>query len=289
MKKKLAERIRALFSSGAAVSDETFEDLEDALIEGDVGVMLASEAVDELRDNRSIRNASREVIVQELKQSLGKGVRSAQLPIEPGRLHFMLVLGVNGVGKTTAIARIAHRYRDRLGADKIILCAGDTFRAAAIDQLQIHADRLGVRIIRQNHGSDSAAVIYDAIESAKARRADLVLADTAGRMHNKADLVGELAKIDRIIRSRGEGAWYHKLLVIDATTGQNGLRQAEVFHEAIGIDSILISKYDSSGKGGIALSIARQLDIPFSFLGTGETYESLEPFDVDRYLDSLVG
>jgi fused signal recognition particle receptor len=200
-----------------------------------------------------------------------------------------LVLGVNGVGKTTTIAKLAEYYRRRGGIPEPVLAAGDTFRAAAIDQLRIHGERLGLRVVGQSPGADPGAVIFDAIESAKARNASLVLADTAGRMHTKANLVKEMQKIHRVVESRiGDGV-YRTLLVIDATTGQNGLRQAEIFNEAIGVSSCILAKYDSTAKGGIALAISHQLGIPFSFLGTGEQYGDLEPFDTDRYLDGLVG
>ena len=287
-KKSLANRIRDLFSAGE-VSDSTFDDLEDALIEGDVGVKIAMEVVDVLRADRSVRKASKEQIVAELKRLLEPGILSADFPIAAGRLNFLLVLGVNGVGKTTAIARIAHFYKTILPQDSILLCAGDTFRAAAVEQLSIHAERLGVRIVKQNQGADAGAVIFDALESGISRQSQLVIADTAGRMHNKADLVDELSKIDRIVRRKIDDAGYHKMLVIDATTGQNGLRQAEVFHEAIGVDSIFVAKYDSSGKGGVIIPISRQLGIPITFLGVGESYDAMERFDTGRYLESLVG
>ena len=288
MKKTLAERIRALFSSGA-ISEETFDDLEDALIEGDVGVQLTMEVVDELRGDRSLRNGSREEIVAALKERLRPYAREYRFEPVHGTLSFILVLGVNGVGKTTAIARLARLFGESIGKENVMLCAGDTFRAAAVEQISVHAERLGIRIVKQGQGADAGAVIYDAIESGKSRGAQLIIADTAGRMHNKADLVAELSKIDRIIRTRIEESSYHRMLVIDATTGQNGLRQAEVFHDAVGIDSIFIAKYDSSGKGGTALSIARQLDIPVSFVGTGESYDAIEPFDPDAYLTGLIG
>ena len=287
-RKRLASRIAQLFAS-SSVTEETFDELEDALIEGDVGVQLTSEVMDELRRERSLRRASDEMIVQALRTLLSRFVKGTELVLDENRLNIVLVLGVNGVGKTTAIARLAHHFSSHVGLEQIALCAGDTFRAAAIEQLSIHADRLSVRIVKQSHGSDAGAVIYDAIESAHSRGDRLLLADTAGRMHNKSDLVTELEKIDRIIGKQASGDLYHRLLVIDATTGQNGLRQAEVFHDAVGVDSIFIAKYDSSGKGGTALSIARQLDIPISFLGTGETYESIEKFDPREYLETLIG
>ena len=287
-RKRLASRIDQLFAS-SNVTDETFDELEDALIEGDVGIQLTSEVVDELRRERTLRRGPDEMIVEALRTRLAKFVKGTELELDESRLNIVLVLGVNGVGKTTAIARLAHYFSQQIGLERITLCAGDTFRAAAIEQLTIHAERLGVRIVKQVQGSDAGAVVFDAIESAHSRSDRLLLADTAGRMHNKADLVGELEKINRIVEKQAKDDSYHRLLVIDATTGQNGLRQAEVFHEAIGIDSIFIAKYDSSGKGGTALAIARQLGIPISFLGTGESYDSIEKFSPREYLESLVG
>jgi fused signal recognition particle receptor len=169
-----------------------------------------------------------------------------------------------------------------------VLAAADTFRAAAIDQLSIHGERLGLRVVKQAPGADPGAVIYDAIESAKHRGNPLILADTAGRMHNRANLVRELQKIDKIVRGRFQGGSYRKLLVIDATTGQNGLRQAELFHESVGLDGVILAKYDSASKGGIVVSICRKLGLPFYFMGTGEGYDDLEEFDPDRFIDLLL-
>jgi fused signal recognition particle receptor len=191
------------------------------------------------------------------------------------------------VGKTTTIAKLAEYYR-RTSSAGVLLAAGDTFRAAAIEQLTLWGQRLGVPVISQQQGADPGAVMFDAIRSARARGYDLILADTAGRLHNKAHLVAELAKIDRVVRSRLDGGTYRKILVIDATTGQNALRQAEVFHEAVGVDSLILAKYDSTAKGGIVISICRELSLPFSFVGTGEQLGDLEPFDRDAFLDSLL-
>jgi fused signal recognition particle receptor len=189
------------------------------------------------------------------------------------------------VGKTTTIAKLAAWYRRR-GA-QVLLAAGDTFRAAAIDQLALWGERLQVPVVRQEPGADPGAVIFDAIASARARGADLVLADTAGRLHNKTQLMKELGKIDKIIRARLAGP-YRKVLVIDATTGQNAVRQAEAFQEAVGVDSVILAKYDSTAKGGAVVSLCRDLGLPVSFVGTGEKLEDLELFDGGRFLDVLV-
>ncbi len=203
-------------------------------------------------------------------------------------MNIILVLGVNGVGKTTTIAKLSKWFRDQHKMEAV-LSAGDTFRAAAIDQLKTHGERLGIRVVAQNPGSDPGAVIYDTIESALSKNNNLIIADTAGRMHNKANLVKELQKINKIIESKIENVNYQTMLIIDSTTGQNGLQQAEIFNEAVGVDSIVLSKYDSAAKGGTALTISRKLGIPFSFIATGEKYDDIAPFDSDFYLNSLLG
>jgi fused signal recognition particle receptor len=285
-KRGLATRIQSVFRGGG-VGEEFFEDLEDLLIEADVGARLAMEAVDALRE-RAASFRSEDALRQALAESLLPHAKAADPELAPG-LNIIALLGVNGVGKTTTLAKLAAFYREQAKTSRILLAAGDTFRAAAIDQLAVHAERLGMRLVRQQHGADPGAVVYDAVESAKANRDRLVLADTAGRMHTKANLVAELGKVNRIIESRGENATYRKYLVIDATTGQNGLRQAEIFNDAVGVDAIIMAKYDSTAKGGIALAIAKELGIPCVFLGRGERYEDLEVFDSQRYVAELTG
>ncbi|MFW5730001.1 MAG: signal recognition particle-docking protein FtsY, partial [Spirochaetota bacterium] len=260
MQKKtgLAGRLKSILSGGG-VEQDFFEELEDLLVEADIGARLAMEVTDELQDRtRKERLGGEKQIRHALADILLPYARSASPELDPG-LNVVVILGVNGVGKTTTLAKLAAYYRNAAKTSRIVLAAGDTFRAAAIDQLAVHAERLNMRLIRQRHGADPGAVIYDALESAKANRDRLVLADTAGRMHTKANLVAELGKVDRIISNRSEGAAYRKYLVIDATTGQNGLRQAEIFNEAIGVDAIIMAKYDSTSKGGIALAISKEL------------------------------
>ena len=287
-RKGLGARLRSLFSGGLD-TEEAFEELEDALIEADLGAAVAMELVDTLRDRRGSGGADREQLLAWLFEELESIVIERPFSLTPGVLNVVLVLGVNGVGKTTTIAKLTEYFRSSGQADGICLAAGDTFRAAAVEQLTIHAQRLGVRIVSQGSGADSGAVIYDAVESARARGETLVLADTAGRMHTKANLIAELEKIDRIVSSRAPDAAYRRLLVVDATTGQNGLRQAEVFSEAVPLDGIVLAKYDSTAKGGILVPISRSLGIPALFLGTGERYSDLVPFDRDAYLKELLG
>ncbi|MBN1686991.1 MAG: signal recognition particle-docking protein FtsY [Spirochaetales bacterium] len=280
------KKIARLFNA-RKTDDAFFDELEEILIEGDVGAALAMDIIDELKG--AGRAGSSETVRERLKTLLGTHLSAAEIDIKPGRLNFILVLGVNGVGKTTSIAKLARYFGKTVGMDNIILSAADTFRAAAVEQLQTHGDRLGLKVVRQERGSDPGAVIYDSLASAASRGVRLVIADTAGRMHNKQHLVSELQKIDKIAASRVDRECYHKMLVIDANTGQNGLRQAEVFHEALGLDSVLLAKYDSTSKGGIVIAISRQLSIPVSFLGTGETPDDIEPFNPGEFLNDLLG
>ena len=285
MIKALTSRLRSLFR-GAAFDESFFEELEDILIAGDVGAQIAMDVVDEIRrhtpkDDDEVRAL--------LKDKLLEYLRTTEITLVPNTVNFILVLGVNGVGKTTSLAKLANYYRQTRGIEDILLGAGDTFRAGAIEQIKILGDRLGLRVVHQERGSDAGSVVFDCLSSGLSRNMDLVIADTAGRMHNKQNLVKELEKIDGIVRRKLAGGTYHRMLVIDATTGQNGLRQAEVFHEALGIDSVFLAKYDSTSKGGIALAISKNLGIPISFVGTGESLDDVRPFYPNEYLDELIG
>jgi len=267
--------------------EEFFDSLSDILIEADLGPAVTEELLGELKSaarREGLRD--RDAFLSAFRDLLAGYLRAEPLAPASGVLSLFLVLGVNGVGKTTTIAKLAGRFRSE--GRKVLLAAADTFRAAAIEQLSLWGQRLGLPVIRQEQGADPGAVIFDAIASARSRGADLVLADTAGRLHNKAHLMKELAKIDKIIRSRVEPQGYRKVLVIDATTGQNALRQAEVFQEAVGVDSVILAKYDSTAKGGMVVSICRDLKLPVSFVGTGEKLGDLEAFDRARFLDSLL-
>jgi fused signal recognition particle receptor len=284
-----ADRIKALFRVGKA-DDALFEELADLLVEGDLGPALAFEVADELRAAcRGKGLLEPEPVRLELKSILSRYGKEARIAPEPGRLSVYLVLGVNGVGKTTSCAKLAHYYKSAGLASGIVLAAGDTFRAAAVDQLKIHGERLGIRVVAQKQGSDPGAVLWDAVDAAKAEGAGLVLADTAGRMHTRADLLRELGKMDKIVAARAEGADYRRLLVLDSTTGQNALRQAETFSEAVRIDGIVLSKHDSSAKGGMALRLAKELGLPTAFVGTGEGYGDIAPFSLDSFLDKFLG
>lgn len=285
----LGKRLRELFPR-RPIDGQFFDELEDALIEADMGVRTAQELAGRLRETaREQRLTSRDEVLATLKGSLRGMILVRQIPLVQGGLTVLLVLGVNGVGKTTTIAKLARHFQAARGLQKIMLAAGDTFRAAAVDQLKVLGERLGVPVVAQPTGADPGSVIFDAIASAGAKGMELLIADTAGRLHNKDALVKELAKVDRIVRTRvGDGA-YQRLLVLDATTGQNALPQAEVFHKAVGIDSIVLAKFDSTAKGGMVVPICRELGVPFSFVGLGESLDDLAAFDVDSYLDALLG
>jgi fused signal recognition particle receptor len=284
--KGFGARLRELFGRPAR-DEEFFGELADILLEADLGPAATDRLLEQLREQvRRQGGRDRESFLAELKSLLASSLRAQALELVPGAPNLFLVLGVNGVGKTTTIAKLAAWY-GRRGAG-VLLAAGDTFRAAAIEQLELWGERLEVPVVRQEPGADPGAVIYDAIASARARGSDLVLADTAGRLHNKAQLMKELGKIDKVIRARLDGPGYRRVLVIDATTGQNAVRQAEAFKEAVGVDSVVLAKYDSTAKGGAVVSLCRDLGLPVSFVGTGEKLEDLELFDSGRFLDALV-
>ena len=285
--KNLASRIASLFRKDGG-GEAFYEDLEDLLIESDMGGTVTMEISDELRTSvRKNKLSTQEEIIGELRRLIAESVSEERFEPDRDRLNLFLILGVNGVGKTTSIAKMARFYKKK-GIEDIVLAAADTFRAGAIDQLKIQGERVDCRVVAQQPGSDPGAVIFDTIASAKSQGEKLILADTAGRMHNKKNLVLELEKIDKVIRNNlGDGV-YKKILVIDATTGQNGMQQAEVFHEAIGVDAIVMTKYDSTARGGLLVSICRRLGIPFLFLGRGEGLDDLIPFDKEVYLSELI-
>ncbi len=284
-----AESLKRLFSAHAKIDTEFFEELADRLVEADMGAKTAFEVVDALeRACRSEGIADRGEIVNRLAASLAPWVREARFSPASGSVSVFLVLGVNGVGKTTSVAKMAKWYRERDNAP-IILAAADTFRAAAIEQLQLHGKRTDTRVVAHQNGSDPGAVVFSACDAARAQGGALVIADTAGRLHNKENLVRELQKIDRIAATKADEGCYRKFLVVDATTGQNALRQAETFHSAVGVDAVILTKYDSTASGGIAVSMGKELGLPVAFLGTGEGLGDFSAFDAGRYLSDLLG
>ena len=284
---KFSAKIKQLFSS-RKIDEAFFEELEDTLIEGDLGARLTDEIIETLRKEAKAKNLVDAVDLQKLmKELLSQYIHSYDVELKDG-LNVFMILGVNGVGKTTSIAKMAKWYTKK--GEKVLLAAADTFRAAAVDQLDIHAERLGMRIVKQKMGSDPGAVVYDAVTSAIAQGDDLVLADTAGRMHNKENLMRELQKMDKIVKGRGvKEENYKKFIVIDATTGQNGLSQALLFNQAVKLDGVILTKYDSAAKGGALVQIGKNLGLPIAFVGTGEGHDDIHPFDKEEYLDALIG
>ena len=285
-KLSFAEKLRSLFS-GKKVDDAFFDELTDALVEGDLGAKLAFQLTDDLRDICAEKRLTEENDIRaELKAMLLDFAKATVLVPEADKVSVYMLLGVNGVGKTTTAAKLAKHFA-RTG--NVILAAADTFRAAAEEQLEMHGERLGIRVVSHQHGSDPSAVVFDAADAARAKGGALVLADTAGRLHNKDNLVRELQKIDRVARSKADEGCYKKLLVIDATTGQNAVRQAEVFHEAVGVDAVVLTKYDSTAKGGVAFTVGKEFGIPVAFVCTGEGYDDIRPFDPVSYADEFLG
>ncbi len=269
------------------LDDEFYDQLEEALILADVGVDSATDAVEKLRKKVKERLLTRADEVKDalraiLAEKLEVGDASLNLSTTPS---IVLFIGVNGVGKTTSIGKLAAQLKAE--GKKVLLCAGDTFRAAAADQLEIWANRAGVDIIRQHEGADPGAVLFDALQAAKARHVDVVLCDTAGRLHNKQNLMNELAKLRKIIARECPDSVCETLLVLDATTGQNGLVQARTFKETAGLTGIILTKLDGTAKGGIVIAIAQELQVPVKFVGVGEGIDDLKPFDAREFTADL--
>ncbi len=270
------------------LDDEFYDGLEEALILADIGAEAAVDTVAQLRKRVSqrlltraeeVKDALRDILCSKLE------VGDSALVLE-GKPAVVLVIGVNGVGKTTSIGKLAARLKAE--GKKVLLCAGDTFRAAAADQLEIWAGRAGVDIVRQHEGADPGAVLFDALQAAKARGADVVLCDTAGRLHNKQNLMNELAKLRKIIDRECPDSSCETLLVLDATTGQNGLIQARTFKETAGLTGIILTKLDGTAKGGIVVAIAQELNVPVKFVGVGEGIDDLKPFDAKEFVQDMI-
>ena len=269
------------------LDDEFYEELEEALILADIGASTAADTVAQLRKRVSQKLLTRADEVKDalrdiLAEKLDVGDTALDVSTQPS---VVLIIGVNGVGKTTSIGKLAARLKGE--GKKVLLCAGDTFRAAAADQLEIWANRAGVDIVRQHEGADPGAVLFDALQAAKARHADVVLCDTAGRLHNKQNLMNELAKLRKIIDRETPDAAKETLLVLDATTGQNGLIQARQFKETAGLTGIILTKLDGTAKGGIVVAIAQELQVPVKFVGVGEGIDDLRPFDAKEFTKEL--
>ncbi len=287
-RQNMAISLNNMFASFTGENEVFFDELEETLILADAGVDTSLEAVERLRETvkaRGLRGGEevRSAFAEILEDMLEVGDRSLSLETKPS---VILVVGVNGVGKTTTIGKLAAR----LGAEgkKVLLCAGDTFRAAAAEQLTIWAQRAGADIVRHEEGSDPAAVVFDAISAAKSRGCDVVICDTAGRLHNKQNLMNELSKIRRVISRELPEASVETLLVLDATTGQNGLIQAKQFGEAAGLTGIVLTKLDGTAKGGIVFAIAGEMKLPVKFIGVGEQIDDLTPFDNHDFVEALL-
>ena len=285
---KLKKITTNIFSTYTEADEAFFEELEETLILSDFGMGVAVETVEKLREKvrkekltsqEEVRSALREIIVE----TLNVGTTEVNVSTSP---CVFLFIGVNGVGKTTSIGKMANLLR--YGGKKCLLCAADTFRAAAADQLEIWSERAKAELVRQHEGADPGAVLFDALQAAKARNVDVVLCDTAGRLHNKANLMAELAKLSKIIDRECPGAARETLLVLDATTGQNGLVQAKTFKEAAGLTGIILTKLDGTAKGGIAVAIAKELNVPVKFAGVGEGIDDLRPFDSEEYAEAII-
>ena len=283
------KKITANIFGGFTEADESFfEELEETLILADMGVETSAEAVEQLRarcrkeklrSQEEVRAALRDILADMITVD-DSGLNIASKP------SVVLIIGVNGVGKTTSIGKLGHQLKSQ--GKRVLFCAGDTFRAAAADQLQIWAERAGCELVRQKEGADPGAVLFDALQAAKARGVDVVLCDTAGRLHNKANLMSELGKLSKIIDRECPGASRETLLVLDATTGQNGLIQARTFKETAGLTGIILTKLDGTAKGGIVVPIARELGVPVKYAGVGEGINDLRPFNARDYVEAII-
>ena len=283
----ITEKVSEVLNLAITIDDELYEELEEILITSDIGVETSIYVIEKLRkkvkDNKikdptEIRPCLKEVIIDILSEE--------ENSIEPKNLpKVLLIVGVNGVGKTTSIGKIAAVLKAE--KYKVLIAAADTFRAAAIDQLEIWSSRAGVDLIKHQEGSDPAAVIFDAVQAAKARKVDVLICDTAGRLHNKKNLMDELSKINRVIKREYSEAYMETLLVLDATTGQNGIEQARQFMEICPIDGIILTKLDGTAKGGVVISIKKQLNIPVKYIGVGEGIDDLQEFNSKDFVDAL--
>ncbi|MBP5308736.1 MAG: signal recognition particle-docking protein FtsY [Clostridia bacterium] len=284
-KDKISEKLSVLFSRGK-IDEDFYEELEEILISSDISVRTSMDIVEDLRDrvkrdgiteNEGVVNALKEILIQTIE-------RAEPLEIEPPAV--IMVIGVNGVGKTTSIGKLAHM----LSGNKktVAIAAADTFRAAASEQLTVWAERANVKIIKSAEGSDPSSVVFDAITSAKAKKTDYLIIDTAGRLHVKANLMEELKKMSRTVEKEYPEAKFYKLIVLDATTGQNAVNQVEVFNEAVGIDGIILTKLDGTAKGGFVVSMCGELEVPVVYVGTGEKLDDVDYFDVRQFVDGII-
>ena len=288
--KRTRSGLEDIFAGKREINAEFLEDLESSLIMADIGAQMTDEIIqsltqslnrNELKDIDSVKQALRTFLISSLKANVaGKNISNSEKP------HVIFVVGVNGVGKTTTIGKLANNFKKE--GKRILLAAGDTYRAAAVEQLQIWGDRINVPVIAQQTGADSASVIYDAIESARAKDIDVVIADTAGRLHNKDNLMDELAKIKRVASKLSDNAPHEVLLVLDAATGQNALSQMSEFHKAVDVTGLVLTKLDGTAKGGILISLAKQFPVDIKYIGVGEGIDDLKVFEAELFVDALI-
>ncbi|MDQ0887494.1 fused signal recognition particle receptor [Paenibacillus sp. V4I9] len=285
------DRVDDLFSRRKKIDEDFYEELEEILIGADVGVNTVLKLIDQLRaevKKRKIEDpAELQPILSEKLIELLKGDADAGLNLNPNGLSVILFVGVNGVGKTTTIGKMAHMFKSQ--GKKVLMAAGDTFRAGAIEQLETWGERVGVDVIKQQSGADPAAVMFDAVQAAKTRNVDILLCDTAGRLQNKVNLMEELNKIYRVIQREVPDAPHEVILVLDATTGQNALSQAKLFGDKTGLTGLVLSKLDGTAKGGIVVAIRQELSLPVKFVGLGEKMDDLQPFDSEQFVHALFG
>lgn len=284
------EKIDQVVTGRKGIDEDLYEELEEVLIQADVGVNTAMMLVERVRKGvkaRNIQEASRlkDIFQEELEYLMGE--KTTPIKLSEDGPTVIMVVGVNGVGKTTTIGKMAHNYKEQ--GQRVMLAAGDTFRAAAIDQLEIWAERVGVELIKHQEGSDPGAVAYDAVHAARSRKVDILLIDTAGRLHNKSNLMEELRKVHKIIARELPGAPHEVLLVLDATTGQNALSQVKIFSEAVNVTGIALTKLDGTAKGGVVTSIVTEMAIPVKLIGIGERMDDLRPFNPKDFIDALYG
>ncbi len=280
----LGNKLRQLFSRDK-IGDDFYEDLEDVLISSDISVTTAEEIVENLHERMiKEKQSDKDQVLQALKDEITACLDNAG-DFEVEYPAVIMVIGVNGVGKTTSIGKMAHYFTSM--KKTVTIAAADTFRAAAADQLEIWADRAKVRIVKSVEGSDPSAVVYDAISSVKAKKTDVLIIDTAGRLHTKSNLMEELKKMSRVVQRDFPEAHFYKLIALDATTGQNALSQVEVFDEAVGIDGIILTKLDGTAKGGFVVSLCNELCVPVAFVGTGEKIEDVDTFDKESFVDGI--
>jgi len=283
-KQNVGFKLKQLFKVGV-FDDDFFDDLETLLLSSDIGASATMEIVDLLRDRlEEEKITDPDQAMTELKDILMEMLETDPFEIESPTI--IMVVGVNGVGKTTTIGKLASQFKNQ--GKSVVIAAADTFRAAASEQLEVWADRAGVRIVKHKEGSDPAAVVFDALSSAKSRKTDVILIDTAGRLHNKVNLMEELKKINRVISREYPDAQRKNLIVLDATTGQNALQQVELFNDAVNIDSIALTKLDGTAKGGVVIAIKEKFGIPVDFIGVGEGIDDLMPFDAESFVEGIL-